>query len=41
MLKQIRFDVLSIIVAVVHLKTLIELQIKLQIKSLFEREKGT
>lgn len=38
MLKQIRFVVLNITVAVVHLKKLVELQIWFKIKFVFERE---
>lgn len=38
MLKQIRFFVLNITVAVVHFKKLVELQVWFKIKFVFERE---
>lgn len=38
MLKEIRFVVLNITVAVVHLKKIVKLQIWLKIKFVFERE---
>lgn len=38
MLKQIRFVVLNITVAVVHLKKLVELQVLFKIKFVFERK---